>query len=368
MNQQLLPSLPSLEPLLLSRGVRHLFVVHDAALPFLSAGIWLEGLPARTGIAVTRFSDFRPNPRYESVVEGVRAFREAGADAVFAVGGGSAMDVAKCVKLYCAMDESRSFPEQPVVPNDVPLIAMPTTAGTGSEATRFAVIYLGGEKQSVTDESIIPSIVILDPGVLQTLPLYQRKATLLDALTHAVESCWSVNSTGESRAFSTQAIRMILTGMSGYLANEDAGNAILLRAAHIAGQAINIAQTTAGHAMCYKLTRLYGLAHGHPAALCVRALFPWMIAHPERWNDPRGAAQTQGALCLIAEAMGCADPAEAAVRFTALVDGLGLETPHAAADELDLLTRSVNPVRLKNFPAALDEKTIRALYREILNA
>ena len=84
------------------------------------------------------------------------------------------------------MDSSRNYLEQPIVPNDVKLLAIPTTAGTGSEATRYAVIYYNGVKQSVADESCIPSAVLMDSSVLKTLPLYQKKSTMLDALCHAL--------------------------------------------------------------------------------------------------------------------------------------------------------------------------------------
>ncbi len=97
-----------------------------------------------------------------------------------------------------------------IKPNNIPLLAVPTTAGTGSEATRFAVIYYGGNKQSVTSESLIPDAVVLDPDTLITLPLHQKKATMMDALCHSIESFWSINSTDESKEFSRTAIREIL--------------------------------------------------------------------------------------------------------------------------------------------------------------
>ena len=89
---------------------------------------------------IVRFSDFIPNPLYESVVKGVELFHKEGCDTIVAVGGGSAMDVAKCIKLYSNMNNQDNYLKQKIVPNDIPLIAVPTTAGTGSEATRYAVI------------------------------------------------------------------------------------------------------------------------------------------------------------------------------------------------------------------------------------
>ena len=82
-------------------------------------------------------------------------------------------------------------------------------------------------------------------------------------LCHSMESFWSVNSTEESKQYSREAIQLMMKYKNAYLANEAIGNTAMLKAANIAGKAINITQTTAGHAMCYKLTSLYGIAHGH---------------------------------------------------------------------------------------------------------
>ena len=320
-------------------------------------------------VTVVRFSDFRPNPAYESVVAGVRLFRETGCRAIMAIGGGSAMDVAKCIKLYSNMDSDGAdgaFLRLPIVPNDIPFLAMPTTAGTGSEATRYAVIYYDGKKQSVTSESCIPGTVLMDPGTLKTLPLYQKKATMCDALCHAIESFWSVNSTDESRAYAKAAIEGVLTNLSGYLLNDQAGNAGMLMAAHLAGKAINITQTTAGHAMCYKLTSLFRIAHGHAAMLCDRVLFPWMIDHADRCTDPRGAAHLRDALDAIGQAMGCRDAREGAEKLASVFEQLELPVPQATAEQYKELSVSVNPDRLKNHPIALDEATIDYLYHQIL--
>ena len=360
------PPYGGLDDLLREEGEKTLFLVCDEALRFLRLKAYFDTLETRLGIRVVTFSDFAPNPAYESVVKGVAAFREAGTRLILAVGGGSAMDVAKCIKLYADMDPERNYLEQEIRPNDVRLMALPTTAGTGSEATRFAVIYYKGEKQSVAHESCIPATVLFAPDTLETLPAYQRKSTLLDALSHAVESFWSVNSTPESRDFAREAIGMILEHRPAYLANEPGGNEGMLRAANLAGRAINITQTTAGHAMCYKLTSLYRLAHGHAAALCNKALFPWLAAHPERCIDPRGEAYLRRTMEELAAALGCASAEEAAARFGQLVDSLALPAPAAKAEDLPVLCRGVNPVRLKNFPARLEGEDIEALYQQIL--
>ena len=316
-----------------------------------------------------RFSDFQPNPLYESVVEGVKLLRDEECDAIIAVGGGSAMDVAKCIKAYCRMDGDGAdggFLKQEIRDNGIPFLAMPTTAGTGSEATRYAVIYYDGKKQSVTSESFIPDTVLMDPDCLKTLPLYQKKATMCDALCHAIESFWSVNSTEESREYSKAAIQGVMEHMEGYLNNTEEGRKGMLLAANTAGKAINITQTTAGHAMCYKITSLFRCAHGHAAMLCDRVLYPWMTENTDRCIDPRGEAFLKQILDEIGHALGCENADAGAKRLREIFEKLDFDIPEAAEEQYEELKTSVNPVRLKNHPVALDEEMIDRLYHEIL--
>lgn len=322
-------------------------------------------------VPMVRFSDFHPNPEYDSVVKGVEVFRSEGCDSIIAVGGGSAIDVAKCIKLYSNMPgngENGSFLRHEIVPNDIPFLAMPTTAGTGTEATRYAVIYYEGKKQSVTSYSIIPQTVLMDPSVLKTLPIYHKKATMCDALCHAIESYWSVNSTEESKAFARSAISGVLENMEGYLQNTDEGNAGMLMAAHDAGKAINISQTTAGHAMCYMITSLFGFAHGHAAMLCDRVLFRWMAENlddVEKCSDSRGIEYLRKTLDELGVLLGGANAESGAKKLEEIFTVLNLDRPKMSDEQIDILKNSVNPVRLKNHPIILDAETIENLYRKI---
>lgn len=316
-----------LDEYFLNIQVKRILLVCDGSMQFLRLNQYFASLEQRLGIQVVRFTDFQPNPSYESVECGVNCFHENNCDMIAAVGGGSAIDVAKCIKLYSNMDKHENYLKQQIIPNSIPFLAVPTTAGTGSEATRYAVIYYNGEKQSVADESCIPSAVLIDSSTLKTLPLYQKKATMMDALCHALESFWSVNSTDESMEYSRCAIQLILENRKGYLDNVDEANTNMLKAANIAGRAINITQTTAGHAMCYKLTSLYGIAHGHAAALCIRKLFPYMLSEDAKCIDPRGTQYLCHVFNEIAKAMGCSTANEAAEYFEQIVTGLELKIP-----------------------------------------
>lgn len=319
-------------------------------------------------VKINIFSDFQSNPSYNSVIEGVKSFRKSEADAIMAVGGGSAIDVAKCIKLYAYLpgdgengcwigEEGR---------NRIPFLVTPTTAGTGSEATRYAVVYYEGEKQSITSDSLIPQIVFMYPDALNTLPLYQRKSTMCDALCHAIESFWSLNSTDKSKEYSRMAIRGVMTYMNGYLENTEEGNAGMLWASHIAGKAINITQTTAGHAMCYKITSLYNVAHGHAAMLCDRILYQWMIDNTDRCKDYRGENYLKQILDEIGQAMGAANRMEGAKKLISIFNKLQLSIPKASVADYEILKKSVNYARLKNNPIKLDEKNIDEIYHKIL--
>lgn len=354
-----------LDTYLTDNNHKKILLVCDSSFSFLKINKYFNALQQRLGIKIVKFDNFSPNPLYSSVVEGVALFHKESCDSIIAVGGGSAMDVAKCIKLYSNMDTSKNYLDQPIIPNNIKLLAIPTTAGTGSESTRFAVIYFNGEKQSVTDDSCIPSTILFDSSVLKTLPEYQKKSTMMDALCHAIESYWSVNSNEESQNYSKRAINAILKNKEAYLMNDDTANTNMLQAANLAGKAINITQTTAGHAMCYKLTSLYGIAHGHAAALCVSKLFPYIINHTEKCIDPRGSSYLKSIFEQIAEAMGCDTPQSAAAKFEQLLTDLELETPKAKEEDYNLLKNSVNPVRLKNNPVELDSQAIDYLYHEI---
>jgi alcohol dehydrogenase class IV len=312
---------------------RNIFLVHGRTFNRLSlAQIFND-------FQTTHFTDFKPNPLFESVEAGIKVFGENNCDMIIAVGGGSAIDVAKCIKLYAAQN--------------VPFIVVPTTAGTGSEATRFAVIYKNGEKQSIHDLCIIPDAIYFDAEPLGILPPYQRKATLLDAYSHAAESYWSVKATEESRAFAKEALRVIVSLQEKYFVGKtsDAENLLLLYAAYLAGKAINISETTAGHAMGYKLTSLFGISHGHAAALCNAGLWQFM--------------QSSDAVKELSEVIGEKTFRELLIAGE-LIYPLKDSSDADFDSMLELLTGSVNPVRLKNFPVPLPENIIRKIYRAIL--
>lgn len=307
------------------------------------------------------FTDFTPNPQYDEVCRGVEVYRANGCDAIVAVGGGSAMDVAKCIKLYAPMSYDVCYLEQTYVDTGIPLITLPTTAGTGSESTRFAVIYHHGEKQSVHHDSILPDYAVLEPAVLYTLPDYQRKCTMMDALGQAIESYWAVAATAESRQLAAEAIRGVVQHWRGYIFDDDKAAAMeILRASNLAGQAIHITTTTAPHAMSYKLTTFYGLPHGHAVALCLPRVWEYMLTCAD--------ANLTAVLDEIAACMGVVTSQEAVSLLDAMMDEMELAGPVAECrdEEIARLVAGVNVERLGNHPVPLSAAALHRLYEQIV--
>lgn len=215
------------------------------------------------GFNITAFTEFEPCPEISSVKKAVSLFKNGCYDVILAVGGGSAIDVAKGIKYY-----SKS---------DTEIIAIPTTAGTGAEVTRFAVLYNNGDKASVRSYDIIPEYQIFDYTCLNTLPHIQRIVTGLDAFTHAVEAYWSKNATRESRDYSKKSLKLFNECFMSYISGCNDDNEKMMKCSELAGRAINIAETTAAHAFSYKLHKLKGFYHGQAVAVCLVYIWRYML-------------------------------------------------------------------------------------------
>lgn len=371
--QQIINGIANLPNILKEVGCKKLFLVIDSSYPFLNIKDAIEALPVEENV---KFSDFTPNPLYEQVCNGIELLKKSQCDTILAIGGGSAIDVAKCIKLAVLAEEGNAAIIPPLVsqrlPIDggmIPFIAIPTTAGTGSESTHNAVMYYEGAKQTVTNDGVLPDYAVLEPSVLKTLPLYQKKCTMMDALCQGIESWWSVNSTEESYEFSRKTVELIMTNWRKYIfENDDKAAAQIMLAANYGGRAINIAQTTAAHAFSYKITSLYKLPHGYAVAVGLPVIWEYMLENMDRCVDVRGQEYLNDIFNQIAHAMGCNTPVEAIDLFRMMMLEMDLKNPVSGdrEKELDVLSTSVNPVRLKNNPVSLDTKAILSLYNIIV--
>lgn len=372
--QKIVNGITQLPEILKEVGCKKLFLVIDSSYPFLNIKDTIEALPVEEKV---KFSNFTPNPLYEQVCKGIELVKSSNCDTILAVGGGSAIDVAKCIKLAVLAEEGNAAIIPPLVsqrlPIDgakIPFIAIPTTAGTGSESTHNAVMYYEGTKQTVTNDGVLPEYAVLEPSVLKTLPLYQKKCTMMDALCQGIESWWSINSTDESKVYSKKTVELIMANWHKYIfENDDEAAAQIMLAANYGGRAINITQTTAPHAMSYKITSLYGLPHGHSVAVCLPEVWQYMIEHPEECIDKRGCNYLKAIFVEITKAIGTYTPAEAISAFREMMQEMELGSPKSENRDADLemLSNSVNPVRLKNNPVKIDGENAFLLYNSIIN-
>ena len=372
MSQKIINGIANLPEILKSLGCKKVFLVVDSSFPFLNIKDDIENM----GYPHVMFSDFTPNPLYEQVCKGIDLFQITKCDSILAVGGGSAIDVAKCIKLAVLAKERNAAIIPPLVsqrlPIDgskIPFIAIPTTAGTGSESTHNAVMYYGGAKQTVTNDGVLPDYAVLEPSVLKTLPLYQKKCTMMDALCQGIESWWSVNSTEESYEYSRKTVELIMANWRKYIfENDDEAAAQIMLAANYGGRAINITQTTAAHAFSYKITSLYKLPHGHAVAVGLPVIWEYMLDNMDKCIDKRGLEYLADIFDKIAKAMGSKTPAAAIKEFRDMMRELELANPVSSnrEEEIKVLSNSVNPVRLKNNPIELNIGALNTLYDKII--
>lgn len=371
--QKIINGIAQLPAILKEVGCEKLFLVVDSSYPFLNIKDAIEALPVKERVM---FSDFTPNPLYEQVCNGIELLKSSNCDTILSVGGGSAIDVAKCIKLAVLAKEGNAVIIPPLVSTRVacdgaklPFIAIPTTAGTGSESTHNAVMYYEGTKQTVTNDGVLPDYAVLEPTVLKTLPLYQKKCTMMDALCQGIESWWSVNSTEESYEYSRKTVELIIANWKKYIFEyDDEAAAQIMLAANYGGRAINITQTTAAHAFSYKITSLYKLPHGHAVAVGLPVIWEYMLVNMDKCIDSRGQDYLADIFAQISKAMGCETPENAIAVFREMMKDMELNNPVSVRKEADLkmLSTSVNPVRLMNNPVALNTEAKVYLYDKII--
>ncbi len=251
-----------------------------------------------------------------------------------------------------------------------PLVAIPTTSGSGSEATHFAVIYIDGKKFSLAHQFMLPGYTIIDPELTYRTGPYQTAVSGMDALCQAVESYWSVNSTEQSREFASEAVRTILVALEdAVLVNSRKAKQKMAHAAHYAGKAINITKTTAPHALSYTLTSRYSIPHGHAAALMLGKFFLINESHGEALIDRRGAAFFSEILSSVYRMFGCSDARSCTELWYQRMKTIGLETDLkrfgiVEQSDYDEIMDTVNPERLSNHPVHLT----RALFGRFFKA
>ena len=312
------------------------------------------------------YSDFSTNPKANEVEDAITKLPKD-FDIIIAIGGGSVIDFAKLFKFVSdnKMSITDYFETKPTVTKKHKLIAIPTTAGTGAEATKFAVVYVNGEKQSLDDISLLPDYAIVDSNFIIDVPKSIKASCAMDAFCQAIEAFWSVNSTKESDEFAQRAIELCEEYLVDYVNNsEELAAQKMAQASNFAGKAINIAKTTAAHALSYKITTAYNVAHG-AAVCCSIAKLAKMnyMATEKDIIDPRGYAYVQEKMLKLAKFLKI-KPDEFESYLTEIIEKLGIKykLSEIGVKNIEEITQSVNINRLKNNPVKLQEEDLKRLF------
>ncbi len=249
-------------------GGKKAFIISGPHLSKIGAVAACEALLKKAGIESAAFTDCEGNPSVETVEKATAMFKESGADFIVAYGGGSPMDVAKAVGVVAKYGGSiTDYEGAHKVPGDIiPLIAIPTTAGTGSEVTAFSVItdHSRQYKLTVFSYKILPTYAILDADLITTVPAGVAAACGMDALIHALEAYISTAASPFSDAMAEKAMELIGGHIRRYVANRgdlEAAQAMLVGSL-FAGIAFSFARLGNVHAMSHPVSAHFNVAHG----------------------------------------------------------------------------------------------------------
>jgi alcohol dehydrogenase class IV len=365
-------------PLLLkASGARSVLLVSGKSA-YLRSGTEQVLNSALQGTRVHWFHEFTSNPTIEQVQAAVEKSRENACDAVVAVGGGTALDIAKAAAaladqklgaLDCLLYERRLRPRKRL------LILAPTTAGTGSEVTRFSTIYVNQSKHSLDDPALLADHAIIDPELTIGLPQRIAASAALDAISQAMESLWSVGSTESSLCNAREALQLGLKYIRKFCMDPDPeSRGAMARAALLSGYAINVSRTTAPHSVSYALTMLFGIPHGHSCALTLPGFMSYNVnVSDSDIADPRGVVWVQDRIHEAVAMLEVNTVDEAQTKLGRLIAETGLE-PHLSdlgIGENDI-ERVVNfgfdQKRAKNNPRRLSAQGLRDVLRLSLQA
>lgn len=312
------------------------------------------------------FHDFEVNPQLNDLQAGVECFRKVDYKLIVAIGGGSVLDMAKLISVFSHQQSNLNdliSGDSSIKTVKTPVLAIPTTAGTGAEATRFAVLYLGKTKYSVDHPVLLPDYVYLRPELLPDANKYLIACTGLDAFCQAVESIWSVNATDESENYAFQALDIVWKSLPLAVSKNDASaKTEMQEGAYLAGKAINITRTTAPHALSYAFTSYYGIPHGHAVALSL----PFFLQYNYNLNDSdctdkRGKAHVKSRIGKILKHLNLnRETMEEA--FVLFFDSLGVNIRLKSIIpelERDIIVNNVNYSRLNNNPRVVTQEAIR---------
>jgi len=318
---------------------------------------------------VVAFDCFQSNPKLKDVRKGVELLECNCSDLIISVGGGSVIDMAKSINILTAQGNANfvEIIKNPSLINDkgLPLVAIPTTSGSGSQATSFAVVYINKKKYSLSHDFMLPDYAIVDPELTYSMSKNITAISGIDALSQSVESYWSIKSTNISKKYSARAIILILQSLKDAVYGSKIARRKMSEAAHLAGKAINIANTTAAHAISYPITTYFGVPHGLAVALTLGKFFKLNFSTDDcKIIEPRGEAYLKDTMKSIFKMFNASSAEECEQKWNELLISIGLEDNVKAIGidserDIDIIIKNVNSDRMKNNPVLVDNKFIK---------
>ena len=297
------------------RGFKKAFVCSDPDLLKFGVTKKVTDVLENAGIPYEIYSQIKANPTIENVQTGVAAFRASGADCIVAIGGGSSMDTAKAIGIIIANPEFADVRSlEGVAPTKnkcVPIIAVPTTAGTAAEVTINYVITDAekNRKMVCVDVHDIPVVAVVDPDMMSSMPKGLTAATGMDALTHAIEGYITKGAWAMSDMFHLKAIEIIAKSLRGAVANTPEGREGMALGQYIAGMGFSNVGLGIVHSMAHPLGALYDTPHGVANAILLPTVMEYNAeATGEKYRDIAKAMGVEGV-----DAMSLEDARKAAV-------------------------------------------------------
>ena len=251
-----------------SHGFKKAFVASDPDLIKFGVTTKVTDLLDKASIPYEVYSNIKPNPTIENVTSGVEAFKKSGADCIVAVGGGSSMDTSKAIGIIIAnpeFEDVRSLEGVAPTKNPcVPIIAVPTTAGTAAEVTiNYVITDVEKERKFVcVDPHDMPIIAVVDPEMMSSMPKGLTAATGMDALTHAIEGYITKGAWEMTDMFHLEAIKLISANLRSAVANEKSGREGMALGQYIAGMGFSNVGLGIDHSMAHTLSAHYDTPHG----------------------------------------------------------------------------------------------------------
>lgn len=255
-----------------ARGFKKVFTVTDSDLIKFGVSKKVTDLLDKENIAYDVYSDVKANPTIENVQHGVEEFKKSGADCIVAIGGGSAMDTSKAIGIIINNPEFADVRSlegvSPTTKPCVPIIAVPTTAGTAAEVTINYVITDVEKKRKFVcvDTHDIPVVAVVDPEMMNSMPASLTAATGMDALTHAIEGYITKGAWEMSDMFHIKAIEIIAKNLRGAVKNEPAGREGMALGQYVAGMGFSNVGLGVDHSMAHTLSAYYDMPHGKACA------------------------------------------------------------------------------------------------------